>query len=134
MTLETALNAELDTHLGYDKHEKSNSHNARNGCSTKTLQTEDGKFELKTPRDRNNDFEPEIVKKKQRRFISMSDKISFLYAQGMTTREVSSTLKELYGTDVSATLVSRVTDAVIDQVVEWQSLTWSNKLVHPVKC
>ncbi len=121
MTLETALSAELDAHLGYDKHEKSNSHNARNGYSSKTLQTEDGQFELKTPRDRNNDFEPEIVKKKQRRFVSMSDKILFLYAQGLTTREVSSTLKELYDTEISATLVSRVTDAVIDQVVEWQS-------------
>ncbi len=73
MTLETALNAELDEHLGYDKHEKSNTKNSRNGYSTKTLQTEDGQFELKTPRDRHNDFEPEIVKKKQRRFVSLSD-------------------------------------------------------------
>jgi len=121
MTLETALNAELDEHLGYDKHEKSNTKNSRNGYSTKTLQTEDGQFELKTPRDRNNDFEPELVKKKQRRFISMNDKILFLYAQGMTTREVVTTLKELYDTEISASLVSRVTDAVIDQVVEWQA-------------
>ncbi len=121
MTLETVLNAELDEHLGYDKHEKSSSRNSRNGYSTKTLQTEDGQFELKTPRDRDNDFEPEIVKKKQRRFISMSDKILFLYAQGMTTREVVTTLKDLYDTEISAALVSRVTDAVIDQVVEWQA-------------
>jgi transposase-like protein len=121
MTLETVLNAELDEYLGYDKHEKSSSRNSRNGYSTKTLQTEDGQFELKTPRDRDNDFEPEIVKKKQRRFISMSDKILFLYAQGMTTREVVTTLKDLYDTEISAALVSRVTDAVIDQVVEWQA-------------
>jgi Transposase and inactivated derivatives len=121
MMLETVLNAELDEHLGYDKHEKSSSRNSRNGYSTKTLQTEDGQFELKTPRDRDNDFEPEIVKKKQRRFISMSDKILFLYAQGMTTREVVTTLKDLYDTEISAALVSRVTDAVIDQVVEWQA-------------
>jgi len=121
MTLETALNAELDEHLGYDKHEKTNTQNSRNGYSTKTLQTEDGQFELKTPRDRNNDFEPELVKKKQRRFISMSDKILFLYAQGLTTREVVTTLKDLYDTEISAALVSRVTDAVIDQVVEWQA-------------
>jgi len=121
MTLETALNAELDEHLGYDKHEKSHTKNSRNGYSTKTLQTEDGQFELKTPRDRNNDFEPELVKKKQRRFVSMSDKILFLYAQGMTTREVVATLKDFYDTEISATLVSRVTDAVIDQVVEWQA-------------
>ncbi len=121
MTLEAALNAELDEHLGYDKHVKTNSPNSRNGYSNKTIKTEEGQFELKTPRDRNNDFEPEIVKKKQRRFISMSDKILFLYAQGMTTRDIVSTFKELYDTEISATLVSRVTDAVISQVVEWQA-------------
>lgn len=121
MTLETALNAELDEHLGYDKHEKADVGNSRNGYSKKTIQTEDGQFELKTPRDRNNNFEPEIVKKKQRRFVSMSDKILFLYAQGMTTREIVTTLRELYDTEISAALVSKVTDAVIEQVVEWQS-------------
>ena len=121
MTLETALNAELDEHLGYNKHDKVNTGNSRNGYSSKTLQTEDGQLELKTPRDRNNDFEPELVKKKQRRFVSMSDKILFLYAQGMTTREIVTALKDLYDAEVSATLISRVTDAVIDQVIEWQS-------------
>jgi len=121
MTLETALNAELDEHLGYNKHDKVNTGNNRNGYSSKTLQTEDGQLELKTPRDRNNDFEPELVKKKQRRFVTMSDKILFLYAQGMTTREIVTALKDLYDSEVSATLISRVTDAVIDQVIEWQS-------------
>ncbi len=121
MTLETALNAELDEHLGYSKHEKAGISNSRNGYSTKTIQTEDGQFELKTPRDRKNDFEPAIVKKKQRRFISMSDKILFLYAQGMTTREIVTTLRDFYDAEISAALVSKVTDAVIEQVVEWQS-------------
>jgi putative transposase len=121
ITLETALNAELDDHLGYDKHEISSTANSRNGYSSKTIQTEDGQFELKTPRDRNNDFEPALVKKKQRRFISMSDKILFLYAQGMTTREIVTTFKDLYDADISATLISKVTEAVIEQVVEWQS-------------
>ena len=121
MTLEKALNAELDEHLGYSKHDKFNTGISRNGFCSKTLQTEDGLLELKTPRDRNNDFEPELVKKKQRRFVSMSDKILFLYAQGMTTREIVTALKDLYDAEVSATLISRVTDAVIDQVVEWQS-------------
>ena len=121
MTLETALNVELDEHLGYDRHDNVNTGNTRNGYTSKTLQTEDGQFELKTPRDRNNDFEPELVKKKQRRFVSMSDKIQFLYAQGMTTREIATALKDLYDADVSATLISRVTDAVIEQVIEWQS-------------
>ena len=121
MTLESALNAELDEHLGYDKHDKAVTGNSRNGYSSKTLQTEDGQFELQTPRDRNNDFEPNIVKKKQRRFVSMSDKILFLYAKGMTTREIVETLKELYDTDISATLVSKATSAVLEQVTEWQS-------------
>jgi len=121
ITLEAALNAELDDHLGYARHEKTNTDNSRNGYSTKTLQTEDGQFELDTPRDRTGDFEPKLVKKNQRRFISLSDKILFLYAQGLSTREVATTFKEMYDADVSATLVSKVTNAVIDEVVEWQA-------------
>jgi transposase-like protein len=121
ITVEAALNGEMTDHLGYERHEKANANNSRNGFTSKTLQTEAGQFELNTPRDRNGDFEPELVKKKQRRFTSMDDKILFLYAQGMTTREIVSTFKEMYGADVSASLISKVTDAVIDQVVEWQS-------------
>ncbi|MCH7510278.1 MAG: IS256 family transposase [Proteobacteria bacterium] len=121
ITVEAALNAELDDHLGFDKHEQSDSDNQRNGVTYKTLQTEDGQFELATPRDRAGSFEPQLVKKHQRRFTSMDDKILFLYAQGMTTREIVRTFKEMYGADVSPTLISKVTDAVIEQVVEWQS-------------
>ena len=121
ITIETALNAELDEHLGYSKNEKTDSDNSRNGFTRKTLQTEDGQFELDTPRDRNGDFEPELVKKKQRRFTSMSDKILFLYAQGMSTRDIVATFKELYSADVSPSLISKVTDAVLSQVPEWQS-------------
>ena len=121
ITVEAALNAELDDHLGFDKHEQSDSDNNRNGITHKTLQTEDGQFELATPRDRAGSFEPKLVKKHQRRFTSMDDKILFLYAQGMTTREIVTTFKEMYGADVSPTLISKVTDAVIEQVVEWQS-------------
>lgn len=121
ISVEAALNAELDDHLGYSKHEKAYSENSRNGYSSKTIQTEEGQFELNTPRDRLGSFEPELVKKKQRRFTAMDDKILFLYAQGMTTREIVTTFKEMYGADVSASLISKVTDAVIDQVVDWQS-------------
>jgi transposase-like protein len=121
ITVETALNAELDDHLGFDKHSPSSGDNNRNGYTSKTLQTEDGQFELDTPRDRAGSFEPKLVKKHQRRFTSMDDKILFLYAQGMTTREIVTTFKEMYGADVSAALISKVTDAVIEQVVEWQS-------------
>lgn len=121
ITVETALNAEIDDHLGYSRHEQSDAENSRNGYTSKTLQTEDGQFELDTPRDRAGSFEPQLVKKHQRRFTSMDDKILFLYAQGMTTREIVTTFKEMYGADVSAALISKVTDAVIEQVVEWQS-------------
>ena len=119
--VEAALSVELDEYLGYRKHEQSSSDNSRNGVTRKTVRTEDGQFELDTPRDRQGDFEPQLVKKHQTRFTSMDDKILFLYAQGMTTREIVDTFKEMYGADVSASLISKVTDAVIDRVVEWQS-------------
>jgi len=121
VAVEAALNAELDDHLGYSKNETSDTDNSRNGFTSKTLRTEDGQFELNTPRDRHGSFEPQLVKKRQTRFTSMDDKILSLYAKGMTTREIVATFKEMYGADVSATLISKVTDAVIEQVVEWQS-------------
>jgi putative transposase len=121
ITVERALNVELDDHLGFDKHAQSDTDNSRNGYSSKTLQTEDGQFELATPRDRQGSFEPKLVKKHQRRFTSMDDKILFLYAQGMSTREIVTIFREMYGADVSPALISKVTDAVIEQVVEWQA-------------
>ena len=120
-TVEAALNAELDAHLGYDKHERAGGGNHRNGHTRKTLQTEDGQFELETPRDREGSFEPQLVQKRQTRFTSMDDKILSLYAKGMTTREIVATFQEMYGAEVSATLISKVTDAVIERVIEWQS-------------
>jgi putative transposase len=121
ISVEAALNAELDDHLGYDKHEKTHTSNSRNGYTSKTLQTKEGQFELNTPRDREGSFEPELVKKNQRRFTLMDDKILFLYAQGLSTREIVIAFEELYGAEISASLVSKVTDAVIEKVVEWQS-------------
>lgn len=121
MTVEAALNAELDEHLGYDKHQPSTADNNRNGYSRKTLKAEEGQFEVDIPRDRDSSFELQIVKKHQTRLTSMDDKIHCLYANGMTTREIVETIKEMYGADVSASLISKVTDAVIDKVVEWQS-------------
>lgn len=121
ITVEAALNAEMDEHLGYEKYHKSTSTNSRNGKSTKRLKTEDGEFELDTPRDREGTFEPKLVKKNQTRFTSMDDKILWLYAQGMSTREIVSAFDEWYGAEISPTLVSRVTNAVIEQVIEWQS-------------
>ncbi|RJG51426.1 IS256 family transposase [Motilimonas pumila] len=121
VTVEAALNAELDEHLGYRKNGKSTSRNSRNGYSNKTIVTEDGAIDIETPRDRLSTFEPQLVKKQQTRFTSMDDKILSLYAKGMTTREIVETFKEMYDADVSPSLISRVTDAVIANVVEWQS-------------
>ncbi|WP_408900996.1 IS256 family transposase [Photobacterium piscicola] len=121
ITVEAALNAELDEHLGYEKNQKDASINYRNGSSTKTLKTEDGQFELDTPRDREGSFEPQLVKKNQTRFTSMDDKILSLYARGMTTRDIVDSFKEMYNADISPTLISKVTNAVIDEVNEWQN-------------
>ena len=121
ITVEAALNAELDEHLGYGKYQQSDTENSRNGFSRKTLKTEDGQFEVNIPRDRDSSFEPQLVGKHQTRFTSLDDKILGLYAKGMTTREIVAAFKELYGADVSATLISKVTDAVITQVTDWQS-------------
>ena len=121
ITVEAALNAEMDEHLGYEKHAKSVMQNSRNGKTSKRIKTEDGEFELDTPRDRDGLFEPKLVKKHQSRFTSMDEKILWLYAQGMSTRDIVKAFDEWYGADISPTLISRVTNAVIDQVIEWQS-------------
>jgi putative transposase len=121
VTVEAALGAELDDHLGYDIHQPSIGTNNRNGHSSKTVYTDDGAIEINVPRDRDSTFEPQLVKKQQTRFTGMDDKILFLYAQGMTTREICTAFKELYDADVSASLISKVTNAVMEQVVEWQA-------------
>ena len=121
ITVEAALNAELDDHLGYARNEQSDNSNSRNGYTSKTLKTEDGQFKLDTPRDREGSFEPKLVKKGQTRFTSMDDKILSLYAKGLSTREIVATFQEMYGADISPTLISKVTDAVLERVTEWQS-------------
>ncbi len=121
ITVEAALNAEMDEHLGYEKHKSSKSNNTRNGKSTKRVKTEDGEFELDTPRDRLGSFDPKLVKKHQTRFTTMDDKILWLYAQGMSTRDIVNAFDEWYGAEISPSLISRVTNAVMEEVVEWQS-------------
>ncbi|HDK2558873.1 TPA: IS256 family transposase [Escherichia coli] len=121
LTVETALNAELTDHLGHEKNAPKKGSNTRNGYSSKTLLCDDGEIELNTPRDRENTFEPQLIKKNQTRITQMDSQILSLYAKGMTTREIVATFKEMYDTDVSPTLISKVTDAVKDQVTEWQN-------------
>ena len=124
ITVESALSAELEEHLGYALHEQYHINNCRNGYSSKSIRTEDGQVDLETPRDRECSFEPQLVKKNQTRFTSIDDKILYLYAKGMTTREIVATFKEVYDADISSTLIYRVTNAVIDQVIEWQANLW----------
>ena len=121
--LERALNAELTHHLGYEKHDPAghNSGNSRNGRSAKTIKGEFGELVVETPRDRNSTFEPQILGKHQTRFEGFDDKILSLYARGMTTREMQAHLKEMYGVEVSPTLISDVTDAVLEEVKGWQN-------------
>jgi len=121
--LEKALGAELTDHLGYEKHEPAgrNSGNSRNGSGSKTLKGEFGELPLTVPRDRNGTFEPQIVGKGQRRFEGFDQAIISLYARGLTTREIEGHLLEIYGVEVSPTLVSHVTDAVSADVQIWQN-------------
>ena len=121
LTVETALNAELTEHLGYEKNSPRIGKNTRNGYTTKRLFTDDGEFELDTPRDRDGTFEPQLIKKSQTRITQMDSQILSLYAKGMTTRDIVATFKEMYDADVSPTLISKVTDAVKEQVIEWQN-------------
>jgi len=121
--LERALEAEMTDHLGYEKHSPAGHHsgNSRNGHSKKKIITDSGKVPLKVPRDRNGKFEPQIIAKRQSRLDGFDDKVISLYARGMTTREIQGHLEEIYGVDVSPTLISNITAAVIDEVKAWQS-------------
>jgi transposase-like protein len=123
LTVEAALNVEMDHHLGYDKNDPSGHHsgNSRNGYSAKKLKGDHGEIDIQTPRDRNANFEPQLIKKGQTRITGMDNQILSLYAKGMSTRDIVAAFEEMYGADISAGLVSQVTNAVIEKVVEWQS-------------
>ena len=121
--LERALNEELTEHLGYDRHESSGrgSGNSRNGSYGKRVLTDLGPLDLEIPRDRAGSFEPKIVPKGTRRLAGFNDKIIALYARGMTTRDIQAHLRQMYQVQVSPDLISRVTDAVVEELNEWQN-------------
>ena len=119
--LERALEAEMQAHLGYDRYERNASENARNGSFKKNLTTENGQLELEVPRDRKGSFEPIVVKKKQTRIEGLDDKIISLYAKGMSVSDIKIQMQELYGAEISESLISMITDDVIDEVKLWQS-------------
>jgi transposase-like protein len=128
--LERALEAEMQSHLGYDRYERNTSENARNGSFKKNLTTENGQLELEVPRDRKGSFEPVIVKKKQTRIEGLDDKIISLYAKGMSVSDIKIQMQELYGAEISESLISRITDDVIDEVKLWQSRALES--VYPI--
>ena len=135
--IERCLNAEINTHLQESKAELSQSlsenpkpNNRRNGHSKKTIKGEFGKAEISVPRDRNSEFEPIIVPKGQTRFNGFDDKILSLYARGMTTRDIQDQLKDLYGVEVSHTLISNITEAIETERKEWQNRTLD--AVYPI--
>lgn len=123
MTVERAMDAEMDEHLGYEKHASAGKHsgNSRNGYTPKTLKGNFGEVDINTPRDRNSTFEPQLIKKGQTRVTDFDQQILSLYAKGMSTRDIADAFKEMYGADVSHALISRVTDAVMDEVNAWQT-------------
>ncbi|GLW38333.1 hypothetical protein Pcaca04_22690 [Pectobacterium carotovorum subsp. carotovorum] len=112
LTVETVLNAELTDHLWHEKNAPKTGSNTRNGYPSKTVLCDDCELELNTTRDRENTFEPQLIKKHQTRITQIGSQILFLYAKGMTTREIVSTFKEMYDADMSPTLISKVTDTV----------------------
>jgi len=121
--LERAMAAEMTEHVGYDKHDAAgnNSGNSRNGKSAKTIKGTFGELALETPRDRNGTFEPQIIEKHQTRFTGFDKNILSLYSRGLSTREIQQHLEEIYGVEVTAGLISSVTDEVLDEVKTWQN-------------
>jgi putative transposase len=121
--LESALTAELDEHLGYERGDPAGrgAGNQRNGRSQKTVHTDVGSVRIDVPRDRNGEFEPQIVPKHVRRVEGFDESITSLYAKGLTTGEIQEHLSEIYGVDVSRELISKITDKVVEEMNEWQS-------------
>ena len=130
--VERTLEAELTDHLGYQPHasEGRGSGNNRNGKAQKTVQSDSGELQIEVPRDRSGTFEPQLVKKRQRRLAGFDDKVIALYARGLSTRQIQGQLEELYGVEVSPTLISNVTNAVMEDVRAWQSRPLS--AVYPI--
>ncbi len=122
-TIEAMLDSELDEHLGYEKNSilGNNSGNSRNGYGKKTIKTELGETEITVPRDRNGTFEPQVIEKRQTRSDDIENRILAMYAKGMSNRDIEDHLRDIYGVEASASLISRITDKIFPTVTEWQS-------------
>ncbi|BAL82985.1 putative transposase [Selenomonas ruminantium subsp. lactilytica TAM6421] len=129
-TIKEMMETEMDEHLGYSKSERSDSENARNGYKTKSLNSRYGSFQIDVPQDRQSSFQPQVVKKRQKDISAIDEKIISMYAKGMTTRQISETLKDIYGFAASEGFISDVTDKILPQIEEWQSRPLSS--IYPI--
>ena len=120
-TIKQMMETEMDEHLGYSKSERSDSENARNGYKTKRVNSSYGSFQIDVPQDRQSSFQPQVVKKRQKDISAIDEKIISMYAKGMTTRQISETLEDIYGFEASEGFISDVTDKILPQIEEWQS-------------
>ena len=129
-TIEQMLEAEMDEHLGYESYERSDNPNSRNGYKQKQIRSKYGETTLSVPQDRDSTFEPKIVKKRQKDISAIDDKIISMYAKGMTTRQISEMIEDIYGFEVSEGMVSDITDRLLPEIEEWQNRPLSE--VYPI--
>lgn len=131
-TIQSILESEIEDHLGYEKNsvEGNNSGNSRNGYYKKTIKTAYGPADLDVPRDRNGEFEPQVIKKHQINANGIEEQIITMYAKGMSTRDIENHMRDIYGIDVSPGLVSKITDKILPQIAEWQS--WPLDRIYPI--
>ena len=119
-TIKEMMEAEMDEHLGYGKSERSDSDDYRNGYKTKRVNSSYGSMEIDVPQDRKSTFEPQVVKKRQKDISDIDQKIISMYAKGMTTRQISETIEDIYGFETSEGFISDVTDKILPQIEDWQ--------------
>ncbi|WP_346939788.1 IS256 family transposase [uncultured Clostridium sp.] len=129
-TIESMLAAELDNHLGYDEYERNDSSDARNGKKQKQIRSKYGEMTIDVPQDRNSSFEPKVVRKRQKDISNIEDKIISMYAKGLTTRQISDQVEDIYGFEVSEGMVSDITDRLLPEIEDWQQRPLSQ--VYPI--
>ncbi|MEN2773862.1 IS256 family transposase [Acetivibrio clariflavus] len=129
-TIQAILEAEMDEHLGYEPYERSENSNSRNGKKSKTIRSKYGEMEIDVPQDRESSFEPKIVRKRQKDISGIEDKIIAMYAKGLTTREISEQIEDIYGFEVSEGMVSNITNKLLPEIEEWQRRPLSS--VYPI--
>ena len=120
-TIKEMMETEMDSHLGYEKSQRSDNKNSRNGYKTKNLNSSYGSFQIEVPQDRESSFEPQVAKKRQKDISDIDQKIIAMYAKGMTTRQISETINDIYGFEASEGFISDVTDKILPKIEEWQN-------------